>query len=741
MFETLRSDFASFADPHTPVELNGRDITWIRSRQERHAVLVPVKGDYPDIRYEGEQLGYRQFFASTSMADLRSLAETMVPFLTKQPAYVGDSYVDGRASFEPTLQNGEEYGPASDLFRRRPDPTGLEERTKLFFLRGRAGDGKSVFLVHLSLHIAKQYVDGTVPWLYFYVNAQGSALARIDEVFAKVSQDLGSTFTYHAIPTLTRLGLIVPVIDGFDELLGVGGYKDAFSSLGLFLSRLGGRGVVVASARSTFYQYTDFSKEAARFASDDDPLLYEIVPVVLNPWTDDEAVRFLAKKGSRWSPQMVRDELEDRADEIISSPFLMTRLSDISGEVRGKTHFVRLVVEDLVEREMNEKLLDPQGRPLLSLDQHMELLGLLAEEMWWQEVREVDEQTFNTVAELQCEEFGLEGEVAKRFLDRVPSYALLSRTDRPVRIAFRHEFYFAFFLGERIGRVLKRGENINDFLRRATLSPVVAEEVAISLLDESKDTIASVLQHLDARRTTRMTEHAVNENAGTLIAAFIRRLAPTNMQGGSALNSIFNAADFSGTTLEGFRFVRSVFSHCVFRSVEWTAIEFDHCQLSSCKFDGDSRLEATGLRIGGDVLGVTLLENGQWRDLFSQREIDEALKPLGVVFADRAVVQPPLSPVAKGLVKQLNEILRVAEKTSVFSETDFKNRGRYWKTDLGDIVKVLRKHGLLASMARPRRGSRELYRLTEPTEKISLGEAGLSNSADIGRFWKELRSK
>ena len=53
---------------------------------------------------------------------------------------------------------------------------------------------------------------------------------------ARDLQDLRSRFSYNAVPPLVRNGLVVPVIDGFDELLGSGGYDEAFSSLAAFIA-------------------------------------------------------------------------------------------------------------------------------------------------------------------------------------------------------------------------------------------------------------------------------------------------------------------------------------------------------------------------------------------------------------------------------------------------------------------------------------------------------------------------
>jgi hypothetical protein len=70
------------------------------------------------------------------------------------------------------------------------------------------------------------------------VSAQGRALSNLKDALAAETGDLRATFTWDAIAPLTRRGLLVPIIDGFDELLGAAGYGDAFGSLREFLSDL-----------------------------------------------------------------------------------------------------------------------------------------------------------------------------------------------------------------------------------------------------------------------------------------------------------------------------------------------------------------------------------------------------------------------------------------------------------------------------------------------------------------------
>ena len=165
--------------------------------------------------------------------------------------------------------------------------------------------------------------------LFFYIDVQGRALSRLDDAMARDLQDLRSRFYYNAVPTLVRNGLLIPVIDGFDELLGTGGYVDAFSSLAALIAQLNGCGALVASARSAFFDYNGFRQNAERY-SGDGMLSYDIEAVKIEPWTDRDAEALVQKRASDGVVlarfQQLRSGMEGCKQE--TAPETLLRLAD-----------------------------------------------------------------------------------------------------------------------------------------------------------------------------------------------------------------------------------------------------------------------------------------------------------------------------------------------------------------------------------------------------------------------------
>lgn len=736
--ENIRRDFISFADPGTVVTVDDRSVRWTQNRAQQQLTFAPSQNDLPDIIFGNRRLGYSEFFASERMADLRGLAHGLQRFLQQLPGFVSENdYVESLAT-----SDGVEQQRASQVLHQVVTPSGAGAKTRIIFLRGRAGDGKTALLIRSAQSQALAYELGQVSWLYFYVDAQGSTLARIDEVIAKVTQDLRARFTYHAVATLTRLGLLVPVIDGFDELLGVGGYRDAFSSLALFVSRMGGKGALVASARSTFYQYTTFGQQAARFASDELPLDFEIIPAELEPWGDSQATAFLAKSGVDVTIDQLRRGLGSRAEEILSSPFLLSSLAryvDLTHEVGGPRHLVRQIVDAMIRREMVEKLLDPQGKPLLTLEQHKSLLGALAEEMWWQESRELDEQTFITIGQMICEQFGLEGAVAERLLNRMPTHALLTRTENPRRVLFRHEFYFGFFLGTLIARRALSHESVNDLLTRAVISTVVADEVAATLRFDGQGDFRPLVAAVDERRSSPTSIEVANQNAGTLFGALVREFG-SDMSGSVLREGSLSGVDLSRTSLRGTEFKKCTFTEVDLRDCDWRGVTLVDCALTLVKVSDSGRLEVTGLQIPGSVLGLKHFPHGSApKETYDPREIRTILSELGAGLNDIAPAQE-LGPNGREVTRQLDRFLRTVQRTLYFSDNDFANRGLNLSTDLRQVFELLRTHGLLVAAKREIRGQRPMYRLTASVQDIRQGEAGVFSSAEVRAFWLAIRA-
>ena len=243
--ERIRHDLASFGDPGASVDVDGSERTfrasWIMRGEPEEATFSVSRDQGVWVTASGaSRVPYRTFVSGPGMADLRHVAQMI------QSAQKPMLFIPTRA--EAPTQSGPAIEVLTDLLGEEA------EATRVTMVTGGAGAGKTCVLRELVRRQAEAYLSGRTSRLLLYVNAQGRPLARLNEALATELQDLKVGLTYHSVAVLAQLGVLVPVIDGFDELLGVSGYDDAFSSLAGFLEQLHGDGQILASARSTYYE-------------------------------------------------------------------------------------------------------------------------------------------------------------------------------------------------------------------------------------------------------------------------------------------------------------------------------------------------------------------------------------------------------------------------------------------------------------------------------------------------------
>lgn len=236
--ERIRRDLASFGDPGASVDVDGSGrsfrAAWTMRGEPREATFSLSLDQGVRVAARGARpTPYRTFVSGPDMADLRHVAQMI------QSARRPRLYVPARAKYPA--------GPAASGSQDREGPaievlTGLldeeADTTRVIMVTGGAGAGKTCVLRELVRRQAEAYLSGRTSRLLLYVNAQGRSLARLNEALATELQDLKVGLTYHSVAVLSQLGVLVPVIDGFDELLGVSGYDDAFGSLAGFLEQL-----------------------------------------------------------------------------------------------------------------------------------------------------------------------------------------------------------------------------------------------------------------------------------------------------------------------------------------------------------------------------------------------------------------------------------------------------------------------------------------------------------------------
>ncbi|MFI0114218.1 MULTISPECIES: NACHT domain-containing protein [Streptomyces griseus group] len=604
--EVLRADLMTFVDPGTEPEITARGggllVRWSHDFDEREALFTwDGSREKWVVEQDGKRVDYASFIAGPELADLRALAKNIVQVLGRQRS---GRYVPGRAR----LSGGVDEDAATLVER---SSVSEDEATKIVFVTGDAGAGKSRMLSELTYEAAVRYLRGESSYLYFNVSAQGRGLARLNEALATELQDLRARMTYHSVARLVRHGQLRLIVDGFDELIGgQGSYEEAFGSLAGFIEELDGRGSVIAAARSVYYEQEFLARTNS--SSELGSLLWSLVPVEMRLWGTVEVDAYLQgfAPAVRTRVRSLRDSPEAEGT-LLDKPLFLARTCELmeaeNQSIESGRPLLGQLVDAYVQREVSSKLVGQHGQ-YLSGEQYVELLTEIAIEMWRQKTRELNRATLHDLVSIFAQLHELPTEAQQNLVDAAASRAMLKLGTKPGTVAFEHDLFFGFFLAKPIEEALIRGsQETASILRRANL-PVEAARAAVGGVLESGSSGQDVLSVLAlAVDPNDSFAEVVGRNAGTL-AAEVLRLRGTAEKHLMVQNVTFADADTSGlsvrgASLVGIRFERSdlrntQFESCVARDVGWHLVVIDP-ETTRLDFTGVTPADFVGLRVAG----------------------------------------------------------------------------------------------------------------------------------------------
>jgi hypothetical protein len=608
----------------------------------------------------------------------------------------------------------------------------------VLFLYGNAGTGKTSVLTYLAHEQADRYLRGETSTLFLYLDAQGKGLSQLEDVMARTLQDWRAKFTYHSVTALTRRHCVIPIVDGFDELIGPSSAREAFSNLAQFLGQLDGEGALIASSRSAFLDVTTLFERAAEIAARHS-LLYHIQPVEILRWGDKEVFQFAdRRKTSAETKDKIKELLASRAGELLRKPFYLGRVCDIleeHGEVDGEGDLSRQVTEDALSRE-TVKLKDQRGKPLLTKDQHRLFCEMLADEMWAQGTPELDCETIRLLAEILAEQASLSSPDRKILVDRSIAHGLLV----PVsglsdKRAFEHELLrFEFQAGSLARSLAERGQTFKDYLQRAEIPLDVTLRVASFRKWTGSEIKAALDAISDLVGVSRNPFAAAN--GGSLVAALISDR--DDLEPGMRFSGLYvRSFDLGASLIDGARVLK-----CVFERVNLGQARVERCLLSDSHFisciltKNTSLLHTTVDR--QDFAGLVF----DGKETFEPQRIEAILKACGAETTGEGA-QPA---VAKDPKKEAR--VELAEKMLKHARTHYYlvRSDAWFKANLeGDadwdsVEAALRRHKLLEETQFDKSGRPEAFlRLTVPADTILQARSNARGTLPAaGRFWETL---
>lgn len=762
-FDQIIDDISAFSDLGTQPDVvrykEHIEVRWTRHKISYYAEVRRVRSKY-EVRYEnGQRLSYSQFLAG--LADLDELASKIILMASTHrrrsarrirgmDVYPFDWYVDSFV-VDPYATQTERVEAMLALQTLVDDPLD-DAATQVVFLTAQAGQGKSLLLQRFNTVQAERYRSRKSSRLTFYVDAQGRGLAQLNEAIALRLNELDISIPHAGIPVLVREGLVVLIVDGFDELIGSrGSYDDAYSSLSTFLHQLDGRGKFVAAARSTYFAQQYANRVGLLRGAGLGGVAYSLQHLRLCEWTDREKREFasvaqkaLGERGKGLTKQFERVLARDDTN-VMGRPLfcrdvvlLLTEGETAAIIPTDGQNLVRVISDGIIERETRQKLLDSSGRQLVPPTLLREYFEQLAGEMWDLETREVDDQSARALMEVLLEDAGVSGEAFDIVTGRLAFLALLAVGRRRDLVEFEHELFFGHFLSGKLAADLMElaPVSVRTKLSRAALDSDTAAEMSRELLRDGAKAAPSVLERLSevaGGRHPRQTQ--VRMNCGAIAAAYLRAagsilepvsvrwmtFAGVDMAGVDLRNAEFENVEMYNVDLRG-AVVRGRAANLTIREPSWTP--------------GATTIDLSGFDPIRDLVGVRLVAPEAVRTVHNPREY---LPLLGLGGSEEEVDGALRWRVGEKRLHVVERLCHAFERMNPVGSKHEYYQDVFASSDWKKVRRAMLDTGLIREDQRGVSGpSQEFFRKHFDPQELLAGLAVAPSDPRVDEFWRQI---
>ncbi len=734
--DRIRRDLAVFADRDTTptFQVDGPVIIvqWICKGVHREQMFTVQEDE--SLRWSGagnDDDSYDAFLRSSDVAGFETLAAAIIKDTERVSPYVASS----ADLLDPGGGRGsEDLSPEAFLTRLDAGRFDGNALTELYFVKGAPGTGKTTLLRHAAVLQAERLIAGESPFLLFYVSAQGRELSNLQDAFSSGLDDLGAFFGKNAVSNLCRHGLLIPIIDGFDELLGTAGYSGAFAALQNLFEDLDGLGAVVVSARSAFYEF-EFRET---FERDETSHGIALSTFDLQPWSDDQLLGYLKQTANGLSAEEITgalDTMQNRDRILLTRPFFAQRLPDFlrSGQSFEGGSLVDFLVNDYITRE-SKKITDNNGEPIMDRNGHFRFLEITAEFMWTDERRSLAQRDLEVIADIAGEEAGLTIEAKDNLKHKLTSYAGFTPSDGGEQFKFEHDVYFDYFLGCLVSRYLKSGDgkSVEAIMKVGLLSQDSLQRAVRSI---DPDTFPENL--LSAPATATLNERRNRGNLVLSLAQEVGVLSDRALVGLQFFGLTFGAVvKFLGVTFE-----RCEFSMCDCCGTSFEDCSVDRTVLSEITIDDQTLLDIDGL-VAPDVYrgALELFKNRIYDPELIQESIEQHGGP------KRTKKAANETPRQLGLIVLVNVFLNSVKRTNrIF---DDRNRAPRYQRALitnplwPDLRRLLADSGCIyIDKAYATSGKRcDVIKVNVSPLDLANGRGKATGDDRVNLFWSELHS-
>lgn len=737
-----------FKDPGTEILYDKKQVGISLNGVLITASLKTPSGDvYVD---EGGELEPASKWIVRRLARLPLLATRLCESVASTECFVSPS-----ASLLPTLYVGPEEivvqtdDALSTTSRAIDDKSQLE--TTVLYITSDAGEGKTSLINQLARAQARKFIDNNTDWLLVPIPLGGRHFLRFDDITIGVLQNRYrfQHLYYNSFLALVQMGVIVPAFDGFEEMFVESSSGEALSAMGILVSSLNSKGAIVVAARKAYFDFENLRVKER---------LYETIrkfsvgfgKLELQRWDKSKFLAYSDNRGIDNAQEIYRCVSERLGPDhpLLTRAVLVRRLVDIAEKSaslsalleqipKSSADYFTVFVRGIIEREANEKWIDQSGKndvggPLLTVDEHCDLLSHIAIAMWEARVDYLKRDSLELVTDYFCEANRKSASQSHQVRERIRGHAILvSSGNAEQAVEFDHDEFRLFFLGEGIaGQIRPLNETskaeVLGMFRRGVL-PRLAQRALIRAVtrDARLDQIQVVRLLLDISGEDVQASYT-HENCSDIIIRLLSG-APGNDLGVTRLAFGLNA--LRDRKLSNIKFHDCYFSPTSFESTELNTCSFINCKFAQIRVFASTKV--TNVSFESCTVDALML-NEKNREIWDPTEIRKQLELLGVIFEKSTIadVGPVVDDeITDDEITDMEKIIRYFTRSTHIGENvmliKLGNRGRSF---IDGTLPQLTKQGVIAEIENRGRKGQRRFRLGIPLQRLNAAIASSRGS-------------
>jgi len=747
---TFKRVLSAFADRPLDVDYSGGNLVVVIRDEIIEAELFQKEGDLWVCEGAGTPLSSYKWITNR-VAKLPLLADRILNYVEEEKNFVKPSgafldELDHSPEEESVLVEDAMSTVCEALSRKTAGVS------KVLYLTSDAGEGKTTIINQISRSQAQRFKDGDSDWLMVPIRLGGRPFMRLDDVVvAELTNRMRFMLFYDAFLELVRLNVIVPALDGFEEVFIESATGEGVSALGNLVSGLDGEGRLLVAARKAYFEIQSFSMQARFFDSLQPNSSVELSRLSLDRWSKKQFCEYAELRGLKDSEKLY-DVVSERLmsdHPLLTRAVLVHRLIDVAEDYEIDNLLDRLgknpedyfyeFVDAIIEREAHHKWIDRQGdgaaEPLISVREHHVLLAMLAREMWINSTDSLRVDYADLVADIFSSDHKKPPVIARQVKERLHHHSLLvTYGQRQNQIGFDHQDFQWFFLGEAFANDLI-GSSDSDLIAmlRVGSVPDRTADAAISVAKRFVSELGQIRDRLLRIGRESSETSYTKENAGLLLA----RIFGEQCMEGVTVESLM----FPSDSLRSNRFNNMTFRDCHFKSTSLAGSELNNIKFERCRFD---RLELPDvLSIHGCLLDRCEVDNlfvsSQDLNLFDPGSINYHLNRIGFALID-SEHEGSMTEELQGMDQKTElaeHALRAFMRSTHINENVFKLKmGRRGSEFFQNVLPVLLEEGILKEVQYKGSGGQRRFKLNVPMRNL---EAAIRKCGKFSDFINELK--